>query len=407
MRLLLAVGALAGCADSGASIDLAYALPPGVQWVSPAGPTVQSAGQRITFEGWVDDRDTAREDLRVDLTADGRTVCAGLIPDAQGTVLCLGALRETDQELALQVLDPEGREDVATLPVEVVPGTPPILSFQAEHADGPYPLGEPVRLLIVATDAEDGPADLRMSLSSDQDGPLDIAPPDDDGRILAEVDLSQGNHRLVLEVSDTSGLRTTAEIWVQIRLPGTGACTLTAPDDGSVLQAGSELPLGAHAELGPDEGPPIVTWDSNLDGRLAVAVTDGRGDASMSISGLSRGTHILSLQADTDEPCTHTITVVAGAPPTLSLMDLGPLTAGVPTELVGTVTDDENGADDVIVEVFNEDNELIGSAWPEADGNLRVWLQLDAPGARTLRARATDPHDMSVDISVPVDVLAE
>lgn len=99
--------------------------------------------------------------------------------------------------------------------------------------------------------------------------------------------------------------------------------------------------------------------------------------------------------------------MVAGAPPTLSLMDLGPLTAGVPTELVGTVTDDENGADDVIVEVFNEDDELIGAAWPEADGNLRVWLQLDAPGARTLRARATDPHDMSVDISVPVDVLAE
>lgn len=399
---LLTLLALAtGCAPSdGVSTD--YALPPGVEWVQPAPREVLTAGQTIELEVVVGDRDSDMSELSVTVLADERTVCAAQPPTDSGTVLCLGALLESEQQLTARVEDRDGREASATLPVEVVAGLPPVLSFQAEHDEGPYLAEDGVRIIVQATDAEDPPEALELVLESDVDGALPLGPVDSEGRLFAELNLSAANHRLLLELTDTAGHRTTGEIWVEVREESTPSCHQITPAEGTVVVAGTELWLEGRVDLLAGEERPVVSWDSDLDGRLAVAVVDGEGRAAMSISGLRQGTHTLLFEAGAPANCTARATVVAGAPPRVELSPVTAATAGEPFALEGTVSDGEDAPEDILVEVSDSAGTFLGSSRPSPDGRFSVDLVLE--GSAVLTLSAEDTHEMRTEHTLAVSV---
>lgn len=400
--LLLLLALAPGCAP-GDEVSTDYALPPGVEWVQPAPREVLTAGQTVELEVVVGDRDSDMSELRVTVLADERAVCAAQPPTDSGTVLCLGALQEGEQQLAARVEDLDGREATATLPVEVVAGLPPVLSFQAEHDEGPYLAEDGVRIIVQATDAEDAPEALELALQSDMDGELSLGPLDSEGRLFAELSLSPANHRLLLEVTDTAGQRTTGEIWVEVREESTPSCHQISPAEATVVVAGTELWLEGRVDLLAGEERPVVSWDSDLDGRLAVAVVDGEGRAAMSISGLRQGTHELLFEAGAPANCTARATVVAGSPPRVELLPVSPATAGEVFALEGKVSDGEDAPEDIVVDVVDSAGTFLGTTRPAPDGSFSVDLVLEASAVLTLSAE--DTHEMRTEHTLPINVL--
>lgn len=395
---------LSSCGGGGPRIDTEYALPPGVEWTGPDAGTVLSTGQPVTLEAWVDDRDTPQDELRVDFLVGARTACTAVVPDSDGTARCPTALGFGEDELVAEVVDPDGRSDSATTRVQLVEGLPPVVTFQAEHDEGPYLASEGVRVYVQVSDAEDPAAELALALSSDQDGALALPAPDAEGRSYAQLDLREGNHRLVLQVTDRAGQSTTAEIWAEVRTASTPTCTLSAPAEGSVVTAGTELRLAAEVDLLAGEERPVVSWDSDLDGRLAVAVVDAWGEAAMTIAGLRQGTHTLTLEAGAPANCTATATIVAGAPPTLGIDGPDEAQVGVPVDIQGTATDGEDAADALWIEVHDEAGELLGSARPAADGSFAVDVVFETAGSRRVTVTAIDTHEMRVAGALAVEV---
>lgn len=241
----------------------------------------------------------------------------------------------------------------------------------------------------------------------------------------SSIVLTQGEHRLSVEVTDSDGNLSSAQVTVRVAIPGSGdggagdggmndggvssdggssdpIVSITAPLDNAFFDEGTPITLSGTAsdlEDGPLTGGALV-WTSDRAGvigsgaqvifnnaqlgahRVVLTATDGSGR-----------TGLASITLNVVRPGTNRPPVATISAP----MNGAQLTLGMPTLLQGSATDVEDGA-------------LTGPAlvWTSsADGQLGTGGSLSATltqGVHTLTLTATDSMSAAGSASITVSV---
>ncbi|MFT3707711.1 MAG: PKD domain-containing protein [Archangium sp.] len=255
----------------------------------------------------------------------------------------------------------------------------------------------------------------RIIWKSNRDGTLAIG-------AESSIVLSQGEHRLSLEVTDSDGNLSTAQVTVRVAIPGPTdggmndggmmmnpdggnsdpVVTITSPADNAFFDLGTPITLTGTAN-DPEDGPltgGALVWTSDRAGvigsgaqitfgnaqlgahRIVLTATDGSGRAA-----------IASINLNVVQPGTNRPPVVLIAAPTNGAQ----LTLGMPVALQGSATDVEDGT-------------LMGNAlaWTSnVDGPLGNGTSVSATltqGVHTLTLTATDSQNATGSASITVSV---
>jgi hypothetical protein len=183
----------------------------------PADGHVMELETMLTLDGSVLDEVSSPEALTVSWSSDRDGVLDELIPSALGRVtseiagLTLGA-----HVLSLEATDEHGGTCVVTR--QIVVDTAPSVSFVAPGPDQTVALGETLVVEAFARDDVSPAEELRVSLTSDRDGPRWTRTPDEAGMVSAGVILSAGTHVLTLSVVDAGGLSGEDQVVVEVGL---------------------------------------------------------------------------------------------------------------------------------------------------------------------------------------------
>lgn len=184
-----------------------------------------------------------------------------------------------------------------------VDGSPPVGVIDDP---GPMLLGE-TALSGTASDADEPAQTLNLSLSSDLDGELLTGRPAGDGTWTWTGDLSAGQHRIELVLSDSDGLSSNVERLVSVNANQPPSCEIVAPTDGSTFPTGTSVDFEGQA-TDPEGETLEFKWRSDLQGPLFI------GENYTYI--LSDGTHVIQLEV-TDplgETCVTTASIQVGEP---------------------------------------------------------------------------------------------
>ena len=137
-------------------------------------------------------------------------------------------------------------------------------------------------------------------------------------------------------------------------------CQLTTPDDGAGFAIGDAIMFtGFATDVDIANTDLTVELSSDLDGTLQSLNPDVEGAFSFETSGLSSGTHTVTLIASDEvgAECTTSLVVSVGNPPTSTIdepLDGAVITVGEPVTFLGTVSDVEDSSDQIAV-VWNSD----------------------------------------------------
>lgn len=166
----------------------------------------------------------------------------------------------------------------------------PVVSILEPTDGATFTADQTVTLEAAATDADGDIASL--SWSSSLNGSLGTGP-------TLAVTLSVGSHTITARATDSQGETTSASVSVTIEEPNTAPTVgITLPAEGGVYNEGQAITFEATAS-DPDGHIASITWSSDQDGTL------GSG-ASLSYSGLSRGSHTITAAAVDDRGATAT-----------------------------------------------------------------------------------------------------
>jgi len=204
-------------------------------------------------------------------------------------------------------------------------------------ADGAqFDEGAAVPLSGTASDAEDGDLSTSIAWSSDVDGDLGT------GAAQAPV-LSVGAHTITAQVTDSGGRVAQATIAVAVNANTAPMVSITAPVDGSSVNAGSTVTLSATAnDVQDGDLSASIAWTSSRDGSLGT----GASVAPL----LSLGAHVLTAVAIDGHGLAGSdaisLTVLVDVPPTVDItspLNGAEVVSGTPVELIATATDPVDG----------------------------------------------------------------
>jgi hypothetical protein len=146
--------------------------------------------------------------------------------------------------------------------------------------------GDAIGFSAIASDPTEGDLGAGLIWGSDVDGDFGA------GASFSYAGLTLGTHLITARVTDAEGATGSASITVVIDASGAPpAVTIGSPADGSVFSETEALSFAASAN-DPETGDVSSTllWVSQKDGTLGTG-------PSFSLSGLSRGKHIITVTA--------------------------------------------------------------------------------------------------------------
>ncbi len=157
--------------------------------------------------------------------------------------------------------------------------------------------GEEAVFVAEVSDSWDAPTELSVTWSVDQ-GSEESGTVTDPGEATWTLDptgLDYGEHRTEIMVIDTDGdVGIAGLMWVLEPPLSAPQVTITAPEDGSVFDPGTEITF--RGEAVDDELDRLAyAWSSSLDGDLPGALS-GDGESALFIDTLSDGTHTVTLE---------------------------------------------------------------------------------------------------------------
>ena len=247
--------------------------PPSITIDEPgAGPYV--AGTLITLLAQVDDGEDPLETLRVDWTVQGQTeaLVTDLAPTSSGEALASTTLSTGTWSLVATVTDSLGQTALDTVAVTVeepaAPNTPPLATLDA--LGGTPSAGDLVLLEGAVSDAEDPPAALTTTWSSDLDGLLGTVLPNAEGAVSGNVVLGAGTHNLTLTVLDTGGLSDSDTATLHVNGPPSLGGVSIAPDPADEL---STLQASYASSADPEADPILVAWQWFVNGAQVTGAT--------------------------------------------------------------------------------------------------------------------------------------
>ncbi len=201
----------------------------------------------------------------------------------------------------------------------------------------------PFQLVGTGTDAEDGTlSGTALRWSSSVDGALTTGSP-----VL--VALSQGEHRLSLDVTDSGGKQARAQITVIVRAPNRPPeLSISSPAPGASIPQGTPIVLSGSAN-DPEEGAlsgASLAWRSDRAGALGTGV-------QVVFSNAAVGAHVVTLIATDAQGLAASISVrftvvpvQTNQPPVATITSPAAgatIPEGTPIVLSGSATDPEQG----------------------------------------------------------------
>ena len=226
--------------------------------------------------------------------------------------------------------------------------------------------------------------------------------PATDGSVLGHGYLSEGEHALLLHAQDPLGKTSVAAVVVKVNGPNRSPeCAFTAPSDGETSEGGTSVMFEGSA-TDPDIPADLlsVNWTSSLDGLLgsSVPVTDGR--VGLSVTGLSVGTHLVTMTVtdDVGASCSSLLKHTVGTPPTVSL--ISPSTgsvfnAGVAVEFTAVVGDAESRSEDLSLLWSSNIDGALSTTPADSAGVSSFSSATLSAGDHLITLGATDPDGQS------------
>ena len=295
--------------------------------------------------------------------------------------------------------------------VNVIPSGPPEGAILEPTNIGRYYSDVPVLFSAQVQDAEADPEDLELTWNSSVDGELDLAlNASNDGTYLDSTQLSEGNHRIELTITDPQG--NTGQDSVEITVGGPNQsplCEITLPADGESVESGYSTTFrGTASDPDVPSNELSATWQSNIDGVLSTNVPTAAGEV-VADAVLSGGAHTITL-AVTDETgatCTDFVLYTVSVPPTITVNS--PQINEVfnnenPVFLDATVNDQEDPSSALVVEWISDADGLLHTQNADSNGTATVNIEGLSLGYHTLTARVTDLSGLTAERVIPIEV---
>ena len=295
------------------------------------------------------------EDDPTELTVWWETTSGGVLEvatavNSNGDVETFFPLDAGEHGIYLHVRDTVGNTASDTVRVLVSStNEPPLCAIRAPVGDGPGAEGSDEPLLAEVTDPNEWPIYLDVAWSSDLDGDLGGAVPDEDGLSTHTAALSRGTHTLTLTVTDSEGLTCTDTTAWRVEAPP--VIVIDAPSDGAEVGELSEVLFSATVSDAEDPAEDLhVQWVSARAGVMDDGLADAGGQTGFSVFGLTPGTDTVTATV-TDSSGLSTsaeVDILVNGAPTAPVVVLEPVSPRTADALVATVvtpsTDPEGDA---------------------------------------------------------------
>jgi hypothetical protein len=341
MRYLasLSILASASCASENASKVLNSV--PTIEILSHSDGSQLEEGASVEFFALASDLNDDTDSLLVAWYLDDDMVCDWAAPDSEGMSNCAPTIPEELGIVAALVQDPQqgsARDEISVV-VGTGGGGGPVASGEAPMAviltprDGDILYaGTAVSFSAVLFDEDSSLETLEASWVSSLDGSIDAASaPDAAGNISGSALLGEGTHGIVLTVSDPEGNSATASATVEVLGNVLPECAIGAPTDGEVWTEGQEI---GFSGTGTDSETPSEElshgWSSDLQGSFGSPSPDIDGLASFAYSGLSAGSHLITLEVQdaSGGTCASSVSLLVEEPPPWTSAEFGSCTEG-------------------------------------------------------------------------------
>ena len=191
---------------------------------------------------------------------------------------------------------------------------------------------------------------------------------------------------------------------------------ITWPEDGSVVPPGETLELEGRATDDQQSAESlVVSWSSSLDGQLGEVVPDADGVVKLPVTGLTTGTHAITLTAMDDAAVAsqETITVDVGfgngaGAPIVTLIgpaDGDPYQRSELIQVVGTATDNEQPWDSLQATIMSSRNGILWEGSPAPNGAVSVQVgDLDI-GSHTLSLVVLDDDGNTGQAEATIEII--
>jgi YD repeat-containing protein len=369
--------------------------PPSIAITEPDDNTTVTEGNEVSLAATASDVEDGNLDGLIQWVS---SLDGDLGSGASVTTTLLSAGSHT---ITASVNDTQGASGTAqiTLIVEVAANTPPTITIDLPANNTIITLGDTLLLVSSANDTEDGDLSPSVQWSSSLDGDLGT------GADITVNTLSLGVHTITALVTDNANASSSTEITVTVlpvAVPNTPpVISISTPTNGTSIEQGTALPLGASATDNEDgDLSSFINWSSSLDGNLGTG-------AQLSITTLSIGTHVITAIGTDSSGLSGsaTVSVSITAPPTNTppVINLLSPSEGSRFEQGEAVTLNATAIDE-------QDSDLSNTiTWTSSlDGHLGSGTPLTltslTAGQHTLTATVTDSDNNTVTATVMISI---
>ena len=377
--------------------------PPEADIISHEDGSEVFEGYPVEFRAALSDVNHDIDQLTARWKVNGEEVCPFLPPDQAGESVCVATIHSGEEEIMVEVRDPENASGGESVTLSIIATEPPTAIIQKPLEQGIYYSDFPITFEGTIGDAEDDVQNLIYQWSSSIDGVIDVnTAVESDGTMLGSAYLSEAIHFITLRVEDTTGKTSIASTTISVGGPNTDpTCGILAPDSGIAIPFGD---LIAFEGLAMDEdinnNELIVEWSSNkMEGVLGTSPPDSLGNVLFSYSDLSVETHTITMTV-TDEKgasCSDFISVTVGTPPSVTIDSP---TSGTYNEddtitFSATVSDNEEQPNEISLEWVTSDGTVLNSQSATSDGNIEFVKNNLPYGQHVVTLTATDTDGLT------------
>ena len=410
MRYILLYTFGLGCASEKAITT--YNNPPTASITSHSDGAEIYEGITINLIGQVSDTNHSESELLARWSSDVRELCPETNASADGAVSCQTSLEEGEQEIRLQVIDPEGEAVIATHSIIVIPTQAPNVEIISPIIDSAYYSDQLILFSALITDEEDGVDDLSYTWNSNLDGELPItAPLDADGMVNQYLNLTTGQHAISLVAEDSSGKRTTQTVAITVGgINQEPTCDILSPESGTAFVEGESIDFSGFASDEDISNTELtIKWTSSIDGEFNTQNADTDGGIAFSYNNLSKGSHTISLQVydDVETMCQQSIQLEIGSPPTIELTSpaIGSIhTFGDNIMFEGTVSDAEDVPSNLAIEWVSSLDGVFSSQSADSSGSLTLPYSFLSAGTHSIIVTAQDSSGLTATTSLSLVV---
>ena len=362
-------------------------------------------GYAEPFRAMVSDDDNDFDELLAAWYVGENIVCDWATVSPAGESFCDIVFEQDDDNVIVEVRDPQGAGGRSEISVHVIPTESPVVEILTPISSLGYYSNQLIQFSAVVSDNEDNPEDLLVTWTSNQDGELILdTTPNSIGEISDYTYLSEGIHAIELRVEDTSGKVTKEQLVIQVGSANQApSCSIVLPQDLSASVAGDTVIFrGMVSDPNIPATELSVLWSSDKDGSLGTGTVNTSGDVNFAYDGLSSNDHVISLLVEDEvgAQCQTSIFLFVGEPPTAEIIT--PLSGDVysvgdTVVFQAMVSDTEDLSNEILVSWISSIDGGLYSASANSQGISQFSSSSLSPGVHSISFTATDTTGLMAD----------